>query len=120
VRPLILMAAVIASALWACSSASTQAGNSPTPANANEVVISDYKFVPRTLTVSVGTTVTWVNHDMARHTVTRHASEEPFDSGLLGNQQVFSHTFTTAGTYTYICAPHSGMQGTIVVQQATP
>ena len=115
-RHLNLAAAVFASALWACSSASTQAGNSPTPANAAEVVISDYKFVPRTLTVSVGTTVTWVNHDMARHTVTRHAAEEPFDSGLLGNQQTFFHTFRTAGTYSYVCAPHSGMQGTIIVQ----
>jgi plastocyanin len=110
------LAALIALALSACSSASTQAGDGPRPANANEVVISNYTFIPRTLTVSVGTTVTWVNHDMARHTVTRHTSDEPFDSGSLGNQQVFSHTFRTAGSYSYICAPHSGMQGTIVVQ----
>lgn len=116
-RPPALTAVVIVLALSACSSASSRAGDNPRPANANEVVISEYKFVPRTLTVSVGTTVMWVNRDMARHTVTRHAmSDEPFDSGYLGNQEVFSHTFRTAGTYGYICLPHSGMQGTIVVQ----
>jgi plastocyanin len=116
VRSLRVTAAVIASALSACSSASTQVGNDPRPATANVVVMSDYKFVPKTLTVSVGTTVTWVNHDMARHTVTRHALDEPFDSGLLGNQEVFSHTFRSAGSYGYFCVPHSGMQGTIVVR----
>ena len=103
-------------ALSACSSASTQAGRQPTPDTVAEVVISDYKFTPMTLRVAVGTTVTWVNHDMARHSVTRNFSDEPFDSGLLGNQQVFTHTFGTAGSYSYICTPHSGMQATIVVQ----
>jgi plastocyanin len=116
VRPPSFAAAVIVSTVAACSSASTQVGKSPRPANANEVVISDYKFVPQTLTVPIGTTITWVNHDIARHTVTRHTLDEPFDSGLLGNQEVFSHTFRTAGSYGYLCVPHSGMQGTIVVQ----
>ena len=49
-----------------------RAGNNPRPAAANEVIISDYKFLPKTLSVAVGTTVTWVNHDMARHTVSRN------------------------------------------------
>lgn len=111
-----ITAAVIAAALAACSSASTHAGSQPTPDTVAEVVISDYKFTPKTLTVAVGTTVTWVNRDMARHTVTRNFSDEPFDSGLLGNQQIFTHTFGTAGRYSYICTPHSGMQATIVVQ----
>jgi plastocyanin len=31
---------------------------------------------------------------------------------------MYDHTFTTAGTFPYFCAPHasSGMVGTIVVQ----
>jgi len=111
------MAAVIVSALSACSSASTQIGKGPRPASANEVVISGYKFVPQTLTVPVGTTVTWVNRDIAHHTVTRRFwGDEPFDSGKLSYEGVFSHTFRTAGSYSYLCVPHSGMQGTVVVQ----
>jgi len=111
-------AAIIISALSACSSASTQVDNDLRPSNANEVFISDYKFVPRTLTVPVGTTVTWVNRDVTRHTATRAAlTDEPFDSGLMGYMGVFSHTFRTAGSYGYLCVPHASMQGTIVVQQ---
>jgi len=111
------MAAVIVSVLSACAPASTQIGKGPRPANANEVVISGYKFVPHTLTVPVGTTVTWVNHDIAHHTVTRRDwADEPFDSGKLSYEGVFSFTFRTAGNYDYLCVPHSGMQGTIVVQ----
>lgn len=108
--------AVIVAALAACSSASTRTISSTHPANAYQVVISDYTFLPRVLTVPVGTTVTWVNSDVVSHTVTRDARDEPFDSGLLGNQGVFTHTFGTVGTYGYLCSPHAGMQGTIVVQ----
>ena len=116
-RLLTLTAAVIVSALAACSPASSHGDTKPGPAKAHEVVISNYSFVPKALTVSVGTTVTWVNHDIARHTVTRDSfGNEAFNSGYLSNQDVFSHTFGTAGTYGYICIPHSGMQGTIVVR----
>jgi plastocyanin len=53
---------------------------------------------------------------MARHTVTRRMTDEPFDSGLLENQDMFTHQFKTAGTYDYVCVPHAGMQGTIIVK----
>ena len=107
----------IVSALSACSSASTPAGKGPRPANANGVAISDYKFVPQTLMVPVGTTVTWVNHDVAPHTATRNTlGDEPFDSRSLGYVGTFSHTFKTAGSYDYLCIFHTGMQGRIVVQ----
>jgi plastocyanin len=109
--------AIVVSGLSACSSASTKAVSGPNLASANQVVISDYRFVPRTLTVPVGTTVTWVNGDVVSHTVTRHTlADEPFDSGLLGYQGVFTHTFRTPGSYAYLCLPHASMQGTIVVQ----
>ena len=110
-------AAVIVAALSACSPASTKGGDTPTPATTTEVVISNYTFAPKTLTIPVGTTVTWVNHDMARHTVTHDSFDgDAFNSGLLSNQAVFTHTFETAGTYGYVCQPHAGMQGTIVVK----
>ena len=86
-------------------------------AKANEVVISNYKFFPQTLTVPVGTTVTWVNHDLAPHTAThRSAGYEGFDTGDLILQAAFVHTFKTAGRYDYLCMLHQGMIGTIVVQ----
>lgn len=116
-RPPGVTAVLIVSALSACASASTQTAKGPMPANANEVVISDYKFIPQTLTVSVGTTVTWINHDIAPHTAThRSFGDEPFDTGTLGHLAVYSHTFKIAGSYNYLCVLHQGMTGTVVVQ----
>ena len=89
-----------------------------TPSGPHEVVIWDYHFYPTTpLTVPVGTEVTWVNRDIAPHTVTyRSYSEEAFDSGSMGHLVVFTHTFRKAGSYSYLCIFHQGMQGTVVVE----
>ncbi len=76
--------------------------------------ISGMAFSPNSITISVGDNVTWTNQDGSSHTVTGDNSE--FDSGTLDNGQMFSFTFTTAGTYTYHCAFHSGMTATIIVE----
>lgn len=34
------------------------------------VIIENYAFLPRTLTIPVGTTVAWTNHDAVEHTAT--------------------------------------------------
>jgi len=92
----------------------------PKPSNATEVVIFNYTYDPLTLTVPVGATVTWVNKDLAPHTVTHRAyGKDNFDSGNLLNAQRFMKTFRRAGTYDYICALHQGMQGTVVVKDST-
>ena len=89
----------------------------PTPANAQQVIIYDYKFEPRTLTVPVGTTVTWVNHDVAPHTAThRSFGDEPFDTGHMPLNDRYSHRFQKPGTYDYLCMYHQGMTGTIIVK----
>lgn len=116
--------ATVVVALSACSRATTATATknaeitaAPTPRNAEEVVIYNYKFDPPTLTVSVGKTVTWFNRDIAPHTAThRSFGDEAFDSGSLGHLATFSHTFRTPGSYPYLCIFHQGMMGTIVVQ----
>lgn len=88
-------------------------------AAAAEVVLKNFAFSPKELTVSVGTTVTWVNQDTVAHTVTAGQRGSPsgmFDSGELAAGKSFSFTFTQAGTYPYFCAVHSNMDGTITVQ----
>jgi plastocyanin len=79
-----------------------------------DVEIKDYTYTPATLTIAAGTTVTWTNDDSVPHTVT--ASDGSFDSGNLNPGQSFSFTFSTPGSYPYVCQYHAGMQGTIVVQ----
>ncbi len=78
-----------------------------------KVEIEDFAFGPGTLTVKVGTTVTWTNKDDIGHTAT--SDNGVFDSGMLQKGQSYSFTFSQAGTYGYFCKPHPYMVGTIVV-----
>ena len=87
----------------------------PIPAgNVFDVEISGFAFAENTITIKVGDTVTWTNHDSATHTVA--ADDGSFKSGNLKNDASFSQTFDTAGTYTYHCGFHSSMTGTVTVE----
>jgi plastocyanin len=86
----------------------------PAPAGAVEVRIVNFKFTPATATIKAGTTVTWMNTDVVGHTVNFHANGINSPS-VLNQGDKFSHTFSTPGTYAYICDIHPFMHGTIVV-----
>jgi plastocyanin len=86
------------------------------PADPNRVMIDNFAFSPRTLTVATGTKVTWVNHDDVPHTATSTARLRVFDSRTLDTDDQFAHVFTTPGTYPYFCAVHPHMTGTIIVK----
>ncbi|MGC7402792.1 cupredoxin domain-containing protein [Pandoraea pneumonica] len=92
------------------------AGNTAAPAEPNTVRIDNFTFAPATLTVAVGTKVTWVNHDNEPHTVTSQANPREFASSALDTGDTFVRTFDKPGTYTYYCAIHPHMTGTIVVK----
>ena len=83
------------------------------PAGAAEVGIVNFKFTPATVTIKVGGTVDWTNHDDIGHTVT--FAGQGINSRVLQRNDRFSHTFDTPGTYTYICSIHPFMHGTVVV-----
>ena len=80
----------------------------------NEIEISGFAFVPATITVAVGTTVTWTNLDSVAHTVT--SETDLFDSGNLARNASFSYTFTDRGTFSYYCATHPSMRGKVSVE----
>jgi plastocyanin len=73
-------------------------------------------FVPSTIVIVIGVnnTVTWVNNDIAIHTVTSDSGI--FDSGYLNPGQSWSYTFTNPGTYEYHCSIHPWMTGTVIVK----
>jgi plastocyanin len=81
--------------------------------SSTEVPIQAFVFQPTTVTVPVGTTITWTNHDPVAHTVTD--VNQAWDSGLFEENGTYSMTFDTPGTYTYYCIPHPIMTGTIEV-----
>jgi plastocyanin len=89
------------------------ANDQPSPTNAG-VKIDNFSFGPQTITVPVGTTVTWINHDDIPHTSV--STEGVFKSKVLDTDEKFSYTFTKAGTYPYYCTIHPKMTGTVVVQ----
>lgn len=81
--------------------------------------IDDFLYEQTVVTVSKGTTVTWVNDGQVRHdVVTADGSEiDGINSELLANGETFSHTFDTAGQFDYFCSPHpSQMRGVVVVK----
>ena len=70
-------------------------------------------FIPNIAHVTVGGTVTWKNVDTAAHTATE--MESKFDSSLLAAGAEYSHTFSEAGTFEYMCIVHPWMKGTVIV-----
>jgi len=105
------------------------------PAHATVEMTDTLKFAPAKLTITAGETVEWRNTSVLAHTVTADPAQatladsvrlpegaEPFDSGMLDQDERFRHTFDTPGTYRYFCIPHEGakMIGTVVVEPAQP
>ena len=97
-----------------------QEPTTPIPSNSTVVKIvanaGSNSFSPNPVEVNVGETVTWINDDSARHTVT--SKDGVFDSGMMGKGQPFSYTFDKAGEYPYFCEPHPNMVGTVVVTES--
>jgi LPXTG-motif cell wall-anchored protein len=83
-------------------------------AAAGSVSIKDFSFAPKSITVNVGDTVSWTNTGKQPHTATGSG----FDTGTLKQGQSASHTFSSAGTFNYICTIHPFMKGTVVVAAA--
>jgi len=82
--------------------------------DANVVTIDNFVFTPPEVTVAVGTTVKWVNHDDIPHTVVD--KNRNFRSKALDTDNEYSFTFASAGTYDYFCGLHPHMQGKIIVK----
>jgi len=112
---LALVAAVLTAAVTARTDPMTAGSPTPGPTSAPIAVkIVNFAFSPQKVVIPVGGSVTWTNSDDVAHTAT--ASDNSFDSGNLANGQSFTHTFSKAGKYAYICSYHPNMTGTIVVQ----
>jgi plastocyanin len=108
-----LIAPVMIAMILLAGSSRVTASDKPSAANTT-VKIDNFVFGPQTLTVPVGTTVTWTNSDDIPHTSV--STEGVFKSKVLDTDEKFSYTFTKAGTYPYYCTIHPKMTGKVVVQ----
>jgi plastocyanin len=80
----------------------------------NVITIDNFTFSPKELTIPVGTTVQWVNHDDIPHTIVEKKTS--FRSKALDTNDSYSYTFTSAGAFDYFCGLHPHMVGKIVVR----
>lgn len=81
----------------------------------SDIGIDNFSFSPRTLTVSPGTKVTWINADDVPHLIV-NVQNRFRQSPVLDTDQRFSVTLAKAGTYDYFCSLHPMMRGTIIVR----
>jgi len=82
--------------------------------DANAVKIDNFTFTPPDLTIAVGTTVKWINHDDIPHSVVD--KNKAFRSKALDTDDAYSFTFASAGTFDYFCGLHPHMMGKIIVK----
>ena len=80
----------------------------------NVITIDNFTFTPPELSVAVGTTVKWVNHDDIPHTVVE--KNTTFRSKALDTDDSYSFTFVSAGTFDYFCGLHPHMVGKVIVK----
>lgn len=109
----VMSSVVIAFALLLAGSPTATAADPPSATDA-QVKIDNFSFGPPTLTVPVGATVTWTNHDDIPHTSV--STDGVFKSKVMDTDEKFSFTFTKAGTYSYYCSIHPKMTGQVVVK----
>jgi plastocyanin len=100
------------------------AGAAPAAAGALTLDMTDNQFSLKSVTVPVGTTITWTNKSTGRrHSAT--ADNGSFDTELLDSGKSGSATLATPGTFAYYCKLHGGpggqgMAATIVVEGSGP
>jgi len=104
---------VVAGAAFACLALGVRAATA-SDAPAAQILIQDFHFDPPTLSVPVGATVTWTNHDEEIHSLI--FPQGGFSSPGLDSDQQFSYRFEKPGTYEYRCGLHPQMTGAVVVR----
>lgn len=95
----------------------TTTTTTPPVVGSSDVRVFDFGYSPASKTVSVGTTVRFVNTGVAFHTVTDRAGR--FDSGLIAGGSAFSRRFDVAGTYEIFCTLHPEMTARLAVTDST-
>ena len=127
-RPRTAAAAVLVLlGLTACSSSDGEA-DTAAPVEGTSVRTTLLDFDPKEVTVAKGDTVTWVAGDDISHVLvqgsyevgsdglrTKETDDKAFELKLAGKGQQVKHTYSTAGTFTYYCTIHRGMNGTVTV-----
>lgn len=87
----------------------------------HKVSITASGFVPKTITIKAGQSVTWTNNDTQDHTVNSaphptHTAYPPLNLGVIKPGESKSLAFPTAGTYKYHDHLNPSLTGSVVVE----
>jgi plastocyanin len=100
--------------LAGCGSSSGGGGKAEVLPPCNSVEMKSLHFKPDHIQVPVGQKITWHNDESVPHDV-KADSGASFSSKTFSKDGTFSWTPDKAGTVTYECTLHPGMDGTIDV-----
>src|SRR3989344_6132027 len=106
-----VLVVVVVAGIFYMTKKSGPSHQTPTP-TLMTVVIKGFAFSQSLITIRQGDTVVWTSKDSVSHTVT---GDGGLSSPLLGQNEIYSFTFNTVGTFNYHCPPHPSMTGTITV-----
>ena len=90
-------------------------------ATTHVVMVQDFEFVPASMTVSVGDTITWtwVNGIHTTTSTSVPAEAQSWDADITSSATVFSYVVEIEGDYTYICTVHPDMVGSFSAEATT-
>jgi plastocyanin len=111
---ILVVAALGVSAVGAFTGGGSSEAGGPVETGTVTISVKGLAFAKGTRTVAVGSTVVWKNLDGTAHTVTAKDGKS-FASRNIDAGGTFSHTFSTRGTFDYLCTIHPFMKGTITV-----
>lgn len=77
------------------------------------ITIHGMQFIPASLEVDVGDSVTWKNEDIVPHTAT--ADTKRFDSGAINEGMSWRYVANKKGSYPYACLYHPTMRARLIV-----
>jgi plastocyanin len=132
-RPVLgaLVVAATGIAIAGCSGDDEATTASEPPASFEETVtIAGSGYRPEEARVLVGGSVTWINRDPesshtaetepGRYEALPGGEDVSFDTHTLSWGEPYTVTFHKPGTYSYLCAYHSEMKGTVEVVEREP
>src|SRR5439155_25268057 len=90
----------------------------PASTATSTVQIKSTGFVPATVTINQGDSVTWTNTDTKDHQVVSNAGA--FASAILNQGKSYTHAFASGGTFRYHDGLHPTLKGTVTVRGAPP
>jgi plastocyanin len=111
-RRLFLVLAIVVPG-WLLGSLAASAANTPAQI-VNCTGTPPWCFSPKPIQVTVGSTVTWTNSTTPTHTATSDTAA--WNTGNIASGATTSAiSFPIAGTFTYHCAIHPSMTGSVIV-----